>query len=55
MFKLFKLLKSKLTMKKANILFIDKVNDKAVWLYEDCYGTRYLAQNKFGFRVKAED
>ena len=48
-------IKSRLTMKYQCVLFWDKVNGMAVCLYKDCFGDEYLAQNKFGFRVKREE
>lgn len=46
-------IKSRLTMKNTGrCLFVDKINRKEVWLFIDCYGVEYMAQSKFGFRVK---
>ena len=39
-------------MKRIDTLFYDKVNGKAVNLYTDCYGVNYMAQSKFGMRLK---
>ena len=47
-----KWLKSRLSMRLVETLFWDKVNGKAVHLYIDCFGEYYMAQSKFGFRVK---
>ena len=42
---------SRISMKRINPLFIDKVNNKAVYLYRDCFFNEYLAQRKYGHRI----
>ena len=45
-------IKSWLTMKRKQCLFVDSVSGKEVFLYVDCYGDEYMAEyNRFGFRV----
>ena len=49
-----KWLKSKLTMKRGQCLFVDTVSGDEVFEYYDCYGQRWMAGfNRWGFRVKA--
>ena len=43
---------SRFTMKYERSLFWDKVNGKAVNLYVDKFGDEWIAQSKFGFRIK---
>ena len=51
--KIIRALKSKLTMQNTGeCLFVDKVNGKGVYVYKDSFGEKYMAQSKFGFRVK---
>jgi hypothetical protein len=50
--KAINILKSRLTMVRQETLFYDKVNGKAVSLYKDCFGKKYMAQSKFGSRLE---
>lgn len=45
-------LNSWLTMKRVEHLFTDCVSGKGVWLYRDCYGQEWMADSRFGFRVR---
>jgi hypothetical protein len=45
-------LKSRFTMVRQETLFHDKVNGKAVSLYKDCFGKKYMAQSKFSTRIE---
>lgn len=49
---LIKTLKSRLSMKREQNLFLDKVNRKVVNLYVDCYGVKWMAKSKFGYRIR---
>ena len=49
-----KAIKSRLTMKKIQHLFYDRVNGKGVYLYVDCFGEKYMAQLRFGMRLKKD-
>ena len=50
---MIKWIKSWLTMKRRQKLFTDIVDGRAVFLYEDCYGTQWMANySRWGFRVK---
>lgn len=49
---ILKMVVSRFTMEFKEILFWDRVNGKAVCLYIDKFGTEWLAQSKFGYRVK---
>lgn len=44
---------SRLSMKIIDCEFIDKVNGKEVFRWVDKNGINYLAQNRFGTRIKA--
>ena len=50
--RIIKSLRSRLTMVKQYTLFIDRVNRKAVFEYKDCFGEKWMARSKFGFRTK---
>ena len=41
-----------MSMKVISNEFIDVVNQRCVYKYEDKFGEHYLAQSKFGMRVK---
>ena len=41
--KLIRTLKSNLTMKRGQCLFVDSVDGSEVFEYYDCYGQRWLA------------
>ena len=45
-------LASRMSMTYVRNLFFDKVNGRVVKLYVDCFGDEYMAQSKYGFRVK---
>ena len=47
-------IKSRLSMKYHCVLFWDKINGKAVCLYVDYFGDEWMAQSKFGMRIKRE-
>ncbi len=49
--RIIKSLRSRLTMVRQQTLFYDKVNGKAVIEYKDCFGKKWMAQSKFGFRT----
>lgn len=36
-------------------LFVDIVNQRPVYLYRDCFDVEYMAQSRFGFRVKRNE
>ena len=40
-------------MVRQETLFYDKANGMAVNEYKDCYGHKWMAQSKFGFRTKS--
>lgn len=42
---------SRLTMKRLDCLFVDKVNGKEVFRWKDKYGGTFMAQNRFGTRI----
>lgn len=42
-------------MKKVAHLFYDKCNGRVVYLYQDYYGKKWMAQSRFGCRVLKED
>lgn len=44
---------SRLTMKKIDCAFFDKVNGREVFRWIDKEGVYYLAQNRFGTRIKS--
>ena len=50
--KALNILKSRLTMKREETLFGDKVNGQAVNLYNDCFGKKWIAQSRFGMRIE---
>ena len=50
--KLIYWIKSRLSMKCVDTLFLDKVNGLYVRLYVDCYGKHWMAQTKYGFRTE---
>lgn len=50
--KVIKSIKSRLTMRRQYTLFHDRVNGKAVNLYKDCFGNKWMAQSKLGTRTK---
>jgi hypothetical protein len=41
-------------MRIVETAFRDTVSGKMVMVWEDCYGDRYLADSKYGMRVKKE-
>jgi hypothetical protein len=41
-------------MVKQGNLFYDTINGQVVKLYKDCYGDEYMAQSKFGLRIKKQ-
>ena len=48
--------KSKLSMKLVLYdYFTDVVSGDIVSVYEDCYGTAYMASSKYGPRVRMKD
>jgi len=51
--RIIKNLRSRLTMVRQQTLFYDKVNGKAVNEYTDCFGKKWMAQSKFGFRTSS--
>jgi len=52
---MFKWIKSRLTMKIVKRLFVDIHDLKPVNEYVDCYGDIFMAQSKFGLRIKITD
>lgn len=44
--------KSRMTMKQTGEYFIDMVTRGIVFYWVDCYGDKWMAENKWGFRVK---
>lgn len=52
--KMINYIKSKLTMKFERTLFTDIVDGKKVCLFTDCFGDEWMANTKFGFRVKCK-
>jgi hypothetical protein len=46
---------SRITMKYECPLFTDVVNGKSVNLYTDKYGTEWMAQSKWGFRIEKNE
>lgn len=50
---MFKALKSRWTMEKTGQSFTDSVSWGVVYYWVDCYGDRWMAETKWGFRVKA--
>lgn len=44
-------IRSKFTMKYMDTLFRDKVNGRLVNKYVDAFGTEWMAQSKFGYRI----
>ena len=51
--KIIRYVKSKRSMKKIEGSFRDVVNGKQVFFYVDCFDDKYMAQSKYGFRVKS--
>jgi hypothetical protein len=49
---MYKELKSRWTMEKTGESFTDMVSWGVVYYWEDCYGQRWMAERKWGFRVK---
>jgi hypothetical protein len=49
---MIKALKSRWTMKPTGSSFMDVVTWDLVQYWEDCYGDRWMAVSKWGFRVK---
>ena len=45
-------LQSRFSMRKKSVLFWDIVNGRPVFRYVDKFGDEWLAQHKFGTRVK---
>jgi hypothetical protein len=45
---------SRLTMKFVRKLFYDNIDKKYVNQYKDKYGTYWMANSKYGYRVKYE-
>lgn len=37
-------IKSRLTMKRKSLAFVDVVSGKSVYIYEDCFGVLWLAE-----------
>jgi hypothetical protein len=52
---MIKWLKSRWSMKPTGETFTDMVSWDIVKYWEDCYGDRWMAVNKWGFRVKFEN
>jgi len=44
--------KSRTSMTITDSLFIDVVNGRTVYEYTDCFNVKFMAQSKFGMRVK---
>ena len=51
---MIKVLKSRRTMKQTGEYFIDVVTGGIVFYWVDCYGERWMAERKWGFRVKTD-
>jgi hypothetical protein len=51
---MFRKLKSRFTMKPTGSSFMDVVTWDSVQYWEDCYGDKWMAYSKWGFRVKIE-
>ena len=49
---IYKVIKSKTSMKVVEHCFIDRCNGRTVYKYKDCYGQMWMAQSKFGYRTK---
>lgn len=49
---LLKNIKSFFTMQRKECLFIDKVSNKPVYLYIDCYGVEWMASYYWTDRIK---
>ena len=49
---MYKSLRSRWTMEKTGQSFTDMVNWGVVYYWIDCYGDRWMAEHKWGFRVK---
>ena len=48
-------IKSYLSLRWVENLFIDSVSGSTVALYEDCYGKRYMKESRWGlFKVERE-
>lgn len=54
-FNLLRRLRSRLSMKKGDLMFLDIVNGIYVFEYKDCFGDLYMAQSKWGVRCKLRD
>ena len=45
-------IKSRWTMSKIGISFYDSIGNKVINQWQDCYGDVWLAESRWGFRVK---
>jgi hypothetical protein len=52
---MIKWLKSRWSMKPTGASFMDDVTWDLVQYWVDCYGDKWMAVNKWGFRVKCEN
>lgn len=52
---MIKIIKSRWSMKPTGESFMDVVTWELVQYWVDCYGDRWMAVNKWGFRSKCEN
>ena len=51
--RIFRWVKSWVTMERGRCLFTDNIAGKQVFEYTDCYGKKWMANfNRWGFRVE---
>lgn len=49
---MYRKLKSRWSMEKTGQSFTDMVSWGVVYYWRDCYGDEYMAESRWGFRVK---